>query len=227
MGRSSSGWDRCETERMAKRARTGRRRSARGEGDALRDELLDAAEHQLMKAGSTDGVSIRAIVNEVGVSPPALYMHFEDKDTLFFAVCERRFADFGKVLERAMQPFDDPVEKLRAMGNAYVRYGMDNAEHYQIMFSTAGAAAEGLLTMADPGLLGFVLLIDTVTDAIDAGYFESDDAMMTAMTIWSAVHGVVMLHLSKASGPAGIDVPDVEAVQVNVCDVVLRGLLRR
>ena len=71
-----------------------RPRSRRGEGDALRDEILDAAERLIVRAGDADAVSIRAIADAVGVSPPAIYLHFPDKDALVSAVCERRFEEF-------------------------------------------------------------------------------------------------------------------------------------
>lgn len=203
-----------------------RRRSARGEGEALRDELLDAAERQLLKAGSMEAVSIRSIVNEVGVSPPALYMHFEDKDDLFFAVCQRRFSDFGQVLLAAAEGLDDPVERLRAMGIAYVRYGVEHGEHYQIMFgpgSISGLPKERIGEDARD-MLALTLLTSTVAEAIESGRFHPADVMLTSMTIWSAVHGVVMLQLEKGNSTGRIDFPDPDLLQENVCDVILRGL---
>ncbi len=59
-----------------------RPRARRGEGEQLRDELLDAAEDLLIRHGAMDAVSIRAITREVGVTPPSLYLHFEDNAVL-------------------------------------------------------------------------------------------------------------------------------------------------
>ena len=49
-----------------------RPRSRKGEGDRLRVEILDAAEALLLEKGSPDHVSMRAIADQVGVSPPAI-----------------------------------------------------------------------------------------------------------------------------------------------------------
>ena len=66
-----------------------RSRSRRGEGETLRADLLTATERLMIEAGSADAVSIRAIADAVGVTPPSIYLHFPDKDSLILAVCER------------------------------------------------------------------------------------------------------------------------------------------
>lgn len=202
-----------------------RRRAARGEGDQLRDELLDAAEGLLLRKGSMDAVSVRAIADAVGVTPPALYLHFDDKDDLFFAVCERRFADFEQVLRDAIAGVDDPVERLRAMGRAYVRYGVERGEHYVIIFGPDSQHAVGERSIADSaGMRAFGLLVESVGQAMAVGALREDDAWLTAMTIWSAVHGAVMLQLSKGALADQFPLPSPELLGDHVCDVVMAGL---
>ena len=118
-----------------------RPRSRRGEGDALRGEILDAAERLIVRAGDAGAVSVRAIAAAVGVSPPAIYLHFPDKDALVFAVCERRFEEFDATLEAAGATTDDPVESLRRRGRAYVEFGVEHPEAYRVLFMTTNGAA--------------------------------------------------------------------------------------
>ena len=59
-----------------------RTRSRRGEGDRLRDEILAAVGALLDETKDEAAVSIRAIAERVGVSPPSIYRHFEDKEAL-------------------------------------------------------------------------------------------------------------------------------------------------
>jgi AcrR family transcriptional regulator len=72
-------------------------------------------------------VSIRAIADAVGVTPPSIYLHFPDKESLILAVCERHFDVFDSVIEQAGRS-NDPVESLRRRGRAYVRFGVENPE---------------------------------------------------------------------------------------------------
>jgi AcrR family transcriptional regulator len=205
-----------------------RPRSPRGEGDSLRDELLDAAEALLIDHGSMEAVSIRAIVRAVGVSPPSLYLHFDDKDDLFFEVCLRRFADFEQALREASDGIDDPVERLHALGQAYVRFGVTRREHYGIIF---GPGAQDVVRDRDlsdaPSMRAFALLVGTIQECIDTGAICSDDAWLTSMTLWSAVHGAVMLYLTKDKLGDQFPLPDPEVLGAHVLEVVLHGLAPR
>ena len=51
---------------------TTRSRARRGEGDLLREEILLAATRLLIETGNEDAMSIRAIADAVGVSPPSI-----------------------------------------------------------------------------------------------------------------------------------------------------------
>ena len=205
---------------------TRRQRSPRGEGEQLRDELLDAAEDLLVDHGSMEAVSVRAIVDAVGVSPPSLYLHFADKDELFFAVCERRFADFEKVLRHARDAAgDDPRDQLRAMGRAYVQYGVERAEHYEIIFGPRAQDVVGEHQLEDTaGMRALAMLVETVQAAIDGGALRDGDAWLTALTIWSGVHGAVMLLLSKDALADQLPLPTADELGDHVCDTLLRGL---
>src|SRR5918992_1368219 len=113
---------------------TKRVRSKRGEGEALRDEILDAALDLLLETHDIEQVTIRAVADKVGVTPPSIYMHFKDKDELVFAVCERQFQAMAKVEQEAAAQSDDPWESLKLRGRAYVKFGLEHPEHYRILF---------------------------------------------------------------------------------------------
>ena len=65
-----------------------RRRAPRGSGDQLREEILDATTELLLKTGEAKAVSIRAVSQLVGVTPPSIYLHFADKDALLEGVLD-------------------------------------------------------------------------------------------------------------------------------------------
>src|ERR687893_1922283 len=93
-----------------------RRRAKRGQGELLRADILAAAERLLIQTGDEGAVSIRAIADAAGVTPPSIYLHFADKTELLAAVCEVRFQDFDRYLEEATIGIDDPLDALRARG---------------------------------------------------------------------------------------------------------------
>jgi AcrR family transcriptional regulator len=95
---------------------TKRRRSRRGEGERLREEILAAAEAILIETRDESALSVRAIANAVGVTPPSIYLHFADRNELLFAVCERHAANLQEALEAAAAGVGDPLERIRRRG---------------------------------------------------------------------------------------------------------------
>src|SRR5215813_1357733 len=98
-----------------------RRRAPRGFGEQLRDEILDATTDLLLATGHAKDVSIRSVAQRVGVTPPSIYLHFTDKDTLLDAVCAQYFEKLDEEMQRVAGEHSSPVDVLRAQGLAYIR----------------------------------------------------------------------------------------------------------
>ena len=201
---------------------TGRRaRARRGEGELLRGDILAAAERLLIETGDEAAVSIRAVADAAGVTPPSIYLHFADKSELLAAVSEARFRDLDRCLEEAGRGVDDPLEALRARGRAYVRFGLENPEHYRILFMTRPG---GSLPPADvtclPGLTAFGHLVDAVARCMDTGVAAAADPFLVATGLWSAMHGVTSLLIARPDFPW----PELDSLLGHVLDVQTTGL---
>jgi AcrR family transcriptional regulator len=198
-----------------------RQRAPRGEGDKLRNQILDAAEKLLVDLGSDEAVSVRAIAEAVGVTPPSIYRHFADKDELVYEICERRFADFNKAMESADIP-GDPVAAIRAMGIAYLRFALDHPEHYRVLMMTA--RERDIKKKEDSqGKLAFDHLVEATQRCIDAGLCRNDDAVRMAVALWSGVHGLCSLLITARAFPW--PAPPEQLAEA-LLDVQLNGLLK-
>jgi len=195
-----------------------RRRAPRGSGDQLRDEILDATRELLLETGHAKAVSIRAVAQRVGVTPPSIYLHFADKTELLGAVCEARFDDFIRYMIEATAGIEEPLEALWAMGRAYVRFGVENPEHYRIMFMTR-PLADGLPLDQLPGMNAFGHLVASVTRCMDAGAIAAGDAFLVATSLWTAVHGITSLLIARPDFPW----PDLDRLMAHLVDVQSRG----
>jgi AcrR family transcriptional regulator len=198
---------------------TKRARARRGEGELLRAEILAAAERLLIQTGDQGAVSVRAIADAAGVTPPSIYLHFADKSELLMAVCEARFTDFLRFLDGAIAGIDDPLEALWAMGRAYVRFGLDNPEHYRIMFMTRPLSEEVPLDRL-PGMTTFGRLVESVARCMDAGAIAAGDAFLVSTNLWTAVHGITSLLIARPDFPW----PDLDRMMALLVDVQSRGL---
>jgi AcrR family transcriptional regulator len=204
-----------------------RTRAARGEGERLRDEVLDAAEALLVEAGSTLGVSMRQIANDVGVTPPALYLHFDDKEALFFEVCLRRFGELHDHLLAAVDGIEGPADRLVALGRAYVEYGLRYPRQYEVLFvdkkDIAFEGREGLEEL--PGYRAMQLLVDTISDGIAAGAFRDTDPWLSALGLWAQTHGLVLTLTVLNEGGTPFAAVEAATLIESTMDRVLHGLL--
>ncbi|HXY91821.1 MAG TPA: TetR/AcrR family transcriptional regulator [Acidimicrobiia bacterium] len=199
-----------------------RTRARRGEGELLRAQILVAAERLLVETGNEDDVSIRSIADAVGVTPPSIYLHFPDKETLLFAVCDRQFARFDEALEAAGATATDPVVALERRAEEYVRFGLEHPEAYRIMFMGRSTLVDRHTDMVEKaGTTAFNHLVAAVQRAIDNGGLRADlDALQGAIFLWTGMHGITSLLISLAAFPWG----DRETLVRDLCRLHLRAL---
>ncbi|CAN5178269.1 hypothetical protein BH23ACT9_BH23ACT9_33400 [soil metagenome] len=196
-------------------------RAQAGEGDLLRDELLDATEALLVAKGSMAQVSLREVARTVGVSATSIYLHFADKDELLIAVCQRRFQAFSSMLRAARAQHEQPVAQLRACGTAYVRFGLEHPEQYKVLFG--GIPLELALERLEPdelvGLQALEEMASIVHAGVTAGDFRPVDPFQTALSLWAMVHGLVGVITH------GLDKPiDTDRLVEGSLDLLLVGL---
>lgn len=199
-----------------------RPRARKGEGDRLREEILRATERLLIKTGDQEAVSVRAIAQAVGVTPPSIYLHFSDKTELIFAVCTRHFLALDAAIEEAAAQATDPLDELRARGRAYVRFGLDHPEQYRILFMSKPSAKPEQWSaeqMADNA--AFTHHLDAVRRAADADGLAPDvDVSLVAIGLWAAVHGIVSLLIAQPDFPW----PDADDLVDHMLSTQARGL---
>ena len=204
-----------------------RPRARKGEGERLRDEIIAAADQLLVETASEDAVSIRAVADAVGVTPPSIYRHFPDKESLLVAVCLHSFDSFTEVM-RESRNRDDPLAGLRALARAYVRYGLEHPEHYRIMFmdrleiSSELYAAELMSESSSFGVLIETVRALKASGVLRSGLVEMDDFHLGVL-LWSSVHGLTSLFVAKPNLPW----VDQEGLVGDACEIILNGVLAR
>ena len=171
-------------------------------------------------------MSIRAIADAVGVSPPSIYLHFADKDELIYAVCALQFRKLDVVVSETMAGVDDPLEKLRRRGQAYVRFGRrpsralpDHAHGQEPLLpgGLRGRPAARACARSWPSSR-------TSRSAWTSGVFAEDDPFRVATILWAAVHGMTSLLISVPGFPT---FQDPEALVDQMLDTLARGLAPR
>jgi AcrR family transcriptional regulator len=177
-----------------------RGRNPRGEGERLRTTLLEAATALIAESENPENVSVRAVTRRAGVSPTALYLHFENREELFLAVSEECFAELGEAMRAAGAAAGaTPRDQLIAIGHAYLRFARERPGHYAVLFQRHITPQPE----DDEPKIGMDVF-DNLVDVVRRCGVADDDAFDSAVLLWMALHG----RAAVASAMPGFPFPD-------------------
>jgi AcrR family transcriptional regulator len=197
------------------------------EREETRERIIDVAREMFAERG-IDAVTMRAIADRIEYTPTAIYHHFRDKEALIVELCDRdyralahHFGTIGRI--------EDPVERLRRIGQAYAEFALTHPNHYRFMFMTPKVDKRGALgaDKGNPEEDAYAKVLETVGEGHAAGRFRPEfrSVDQLAQIAWAAVHGVVSLHIAKGSDP-WIEWADARETVGLMIDALLRGLVR-
>jgi len=179
--------------------RARRQRNPRGQGERLRDDIIDAAS-RLLEDPAAPPLSLRAVAREVGVAATSVYLHFDDVDSLVRAVASRRFTDLIRAQDAARADLADPCDRLRAACLMYCEFGLAHPGHYQVTFTNPLPVGDDLAWEQMPGQKAWEHFVEGVAPCI--GRTPADpEAARTALLLWQQLHGIVSLRISRPRFP--------------------------
>jgi len=182
-------------------ATAARKRLPRGQGWQLRQQIIDTAMDLILRSGEARAPSARELTRALGITAPSLYRHFSSTDELADALSARYFEQLGEVLQRATLNSSTALERLRALGLAYVRYAAEHPLLYR--FATAspprlGAEFDEILSSS-----AFLHLRGVVQELVDEERFPRGNTLGSALQLWATTHGVASLLVTRPHLPWG------------------------
>jgi len=186
--------DETETrDERVRRASQARREQNKAD---LREQILAAAGEVFLERGY-EQFSMRQVAERIGYSATTIYNYFENKDDLLFAVVDQGFERFSADLQAAAESETDPRDKLDAIGEAYVRFGLENPMYYELMFMRK---TEFLLARrkgeSQPRIAAFLALQQAIQEAVEAGVLPPGDVLDYSAFFWANVHGIVSMTIA-------------------------------
>src|SRR5258708_29683088 len=153
----------------------------------LRDALIKAALREA-EQGGVESISIKALAKQLGVSQPAPYRHFADREALLSAVTAEAFRQFSATL-RAEISKPSKRSKLSRLAQATLAFGLRRNGIERLMFAsrTMACASKGS-ELHDAATETFALVLEAL-EAPAVGLIRERHALK----IWAGLHGVIML----------------------------------
>lgn len=163
------------------------------------DRLVEAAEAILAESG-LEGLSLREIARQAGVTHGAPLRHYPSFSALLAEVAARGFRVLDEAVESAaasVAPGARPTERLAAGARAYLDCAVARPGVFALMFRPE------LLDASHPGFArdsqrAFEQLVRLVRNAQDAGWHTKHDTRQLAGSVWAAIHGLASLWVHGA-----------------------------
>lgn len=186
-----------------------------------RDEIKAHAREQV-RAGGAQSLSLTAIARTMGLTTPALYHYFRNRDELLTALIVDAYTDFAVRLEQAVSahPPDAVAARLYTAMLAYRSWALENPTDFLLIYGNPVPGYHAPLDeTAEPAQRTFAVFYAELSAAAAAGVFvpapylqqqapllslfpydgrttELDPPIALAtITAWLRMHGAVMLEV--------------------------------
>ena len=192
----------------------------------LRNALVDEGLKLLEQDGNAD-FTLRDLAGRVGVSAAAPYSHFEDKDSLLAAIATVGFGKLKDALQAATAAVTDPTQQFLAMGQAYVKFGMDNSALYKLMFASEELPAKRsqFPELQEAGGAAFEALTGMLKQMQESRFLRQGDLDGFGLAVWAHVHGLTSLIITGRIDCAGGCVGEHNFTAAEATQMSLMGIL--
>lgn len=164
---------------------------------SLKLRIVSAAREVLLSEGYRN-LSLRKIAHSIGVSATSIYLHFESKDDLVHTLIEEAIEQLNKKLEISVVNKESPAKKLEALAQTYVSFALQHPREYQVIYLVSSEEMTRYpKEKFRKARKGYGLVLDVLTEGINAGVIEEEKPSIAAYTFWAQLHGVMSVVLSE------------------------------
>lgn len=196
----------------------------------LEEAIKETAWKQIAEKGAP-ALSLRAIARELGITAPAIYNYFPDRDALVTALIIDAYTSFGdwQLKARDSKPEDDLIGRIKAIGLAYRNWAHAHPQRYLLIFGAPIPGYEAPIEQVFPSSARSITALFSVVEGFRAaGKLKIDSypvvkdeyqihfemwrtqigevhplSLFIAMIIWARVHGIVSLEIQGNLPPFG------------------------
>ena len=200
------------------------------EVEAVKDGIVRSAMGILVEEGF-EGLTMEKVGNRMSMTAANLYKYFVNKMDLFREIHKRTFDLLYAKLSRSYGPQDDELEKVVKMIEAYVRFGLEYPNYYEVMFNVPTPKYTDFIgTQFEEAALeerqNAMKLLDLVVGAVEELVasrpgLRGMDATNLALRYWCTLHGLVSLHINRFMEAVGAD---TERLAAQIIGQALRPL---
>lgn len=188
-----------------------------------RDAILRVACEKYLESGD-QGLSMRNIAKELGITPMAIYKHFDNKEALQEQLLAEAFRTFMEYLSAGLEG-KDARERFHRTAEAYFEFAVQQSTYFELIFLAINPMNNLKLQDAirEESIPPFRFLVDRVRECIAEGYFRPGDAYQMSVALLAQSTGIAALYLTRSFPWTEAE---ARAMQQQVLEQVLAGFLQ-
>lgn len=160
---------------------------------ATADRILHAA-RAIFENEGPDAVSMRRVANAIGLTPMAIYRHFENRDALLKRISDDSFNEIAMHWD-ADRAGSDPIARLLSTQRIYLDHALAHPHLFDHAFAVPRDDARRYPEDFHARLSPTANVVhDVVMDAQRHGLLRAGDPWDIMMTLWAHTHGLVALY---------------------------------
>jgi AcrR family transcriptional regulator len=176
------------------------------EKERRRSDILDAAQRVAGEAG-IEGLTMEQVAREARLSRGLLYIYFRDRTDLHLGLCERALTMLHELFVVAGTKNPRGVDKLTAMGRAYVDFSRDEPVYFEALarFQASDASADEADGNLPACLAAGARVHELMTAALEAGMRDDSisktvgEPNTVAISLWALMHGAIQIARMKGA----------------------------
>ncbi len=207
------------------RARKPPHRRASYHHGRLREALIEAALRMVKEDGAVS-VSVREVAKRAGVSSGAPFRHFATRTALMTAVAEQAMGRFRDEIVRALAETrsDDPLERFRALGTAYMRWVVRNPAHFEVISNRALIDFQGSESLRRDNDEIRSLMETLLSEAQQRAPLRSENVKAISFAARALAYGVARMYIDGHFPQWDIPERDAEDAFKSTLDLFVDGL---
>ncbi len=171
--------------------------------EKIKAKIIEEAMRLIIDLGFKN-MSMRKLATRLGMSPTNIYYYYASQDEIYLNIQIKGFKTLKKTLEKAALPEKDPINALEKIIQAYLEFGFNNPDYYQIMLNSdtpryleyqdekiepIALKAKQMAIDSISVPLGVIEAIHSLTPGL-----QREDSQFRAYHIWITLHGMVTLY---------------------------------
>jgi len=158
-------------------------------------ETILACASELYLTEGLDGLSMRKLAKEVGVTAPALYRYYDGREAVLADLVREAHKVFIGYIRRGLEA-PTPLERFKNAGDGYLDFALDHPRWFAIMFS--GPERLGMDSIPEDieamGCAIHQFWNDRVNECMRAGVLKDGNPEDVSLTMWAHAHGLLQLY---------------------------------